>query len=59
VSIVVFFVFVAVVALATVSLSYGLSPVDERTVSRRCQMPYETRRKRKVRRQRMKCRFEG
>ncbi len=57
--VVVFFIFVAVVGLATVSLSYGLSPVEEQTIGRRCQMPYETRRKRKVRRQRMKCRFEG
>jgi hypothetical protein len=59
VPILLFFIFVAVVALATVSLSYGLSPVEEQTIGRRCRMPYETRRKRRVRRQRMKCRFEG
>jgi hypothetical protein len=59
VPIVVFIIFVAVVTLATVSLSYGLSSVEEPTISRRCRMPYEKHRKRKIRRQRVLCRFEG
>jgi len=59
VPILLFFIFVAVVVLVTVGLSYGLSSVEERAISRRCRMPHETRCKRKVRRQRMKCRFAG
>ena len=57
--IVVFFVFVAVVGLATVGLSYGLSPVKEPSISRRCQMPQETQRRKSVRRQRERCRLGG
>ena len=54
-----FFIFIAVVCLVTVGLSYGLSSVEEQTIGRRCQIPYEMYRRRKIRRQRVRCRFEG
>jgi hypothetical protein len=54
-----FFIFVAVVVLLTVGLSYGLSSVEERAIGRRCRMPYEMHRRRKIRRQRERCRFKG
>ena len=48
-----FFIFVGMVGFFTLGLAYGLSPVEERAVSRRC-------RRRRVRRLRVHCsRFEG
>jgi hypothetical protein len=58
VPIVLFFIFVAVVILVTLALGYGLSSMEEQTISRRCRMPHEMHR-RKVRRRRVRCRFEG
>jgi hypothetical protein len=49
----------SVVGLIALELGYGLSSFEERSISRRCLMPYQIHRRRKVRRQRLKCRFEG
>ena len=57
--IVMFFIFIAVVGVFTLALGYVLSTVEEPTVSRRCRVSYETRRRRNVRKQRIECRFEG
>ena len=54
-----FFIFVAVVCLVTVGLSYGLSSVEEQAIGRRCRMPQKMHRRRKVGRQRVRCRLEG
>ncbi len=54
-----FFVFVVAVAVGTSAIGQGLSLIGERTVSRRCRMPHEMLRRRKVHRQRVRCRFEG
>jgi len=59
VPIVMFFIFIAVVGGFTLALGYVLSTVEEPTVSRRCRIPYQMYRRRKVRRQRVRCRFEG
>ena len=59
VPIVVFFVFVAVVGVCILALGYGLSSSEEQPISRRCRMPYHLHRRKKARRQRVKCRFEG
>ncbi len=53
-----FFIFVALVGVGMLALGYGLSLVEDRTVGRRCRMPHETYRRRKVRRQKVRCRFE-
>ncbi len=58
VPVVMFFVFVAVVCVFILALGYGLSSSEERITSRRCRMPYVMQRKRLVRRQRVRCRFE-
>ncbi len=54
-----FFVFVVAVAVVTSAFGYGLSLIGERTVSRRCRRPQEMLRRRKVHRQRGRCRLEG
>lgn len=54
-----FFSFIVFVISATLTLGYSLSGIEERTVSRRCLLSYEMRRKRTVRRQRIRCRHEG
>jgi hypothetical protein len=54
-----FIIFVAVVGVCTLALGYRLASFKERTTSRRCRMPHEMYRGRKVRRQRVRCRFEG
>jgi hypothetical protein len=59
VQILLFFVFVAVVGVCTVALGYVLSTVEERVISRRCCAPNETRLRRKVRIQRVRCRLKG
>ncbi len=59
VPILMFFVFVVLVGVGILALGYGLSLFEERTISRRCQVPSEMYRRRKVRRQRVRCRFEG
>jgi peptidoglycan/LPS O-acetylase OafA/YrhL len=51
-----FFIFVVLVVVCTLALGYGLSVFEERTISRRCRMPHEMRRRRKARRQRVRCR---
>jgi hypothetical protein len=58
VSIVMFFIFVAVVVICTLSLCYDVSSFEERSNTRRCRMPHEMC-PRRVRRQRVRCRFEG
>ncbi len=59
VPIVVFFIFVAVVVLETLALGYGSSLFEDRTIGRRCRIPYEMYGRRSVQRQRVRCRFEG
>jgi hypothetical protein len=59
VPIVLFFIFVAVVCVCILALGYSLSSLEKRTISRRCRMPYHMHRRRKVRRQRVRCRLEG
>ncbi len=54
-----FFVFVVAVAVVTSAFGYGLSLIGERTVGRRCRMPQEMLRRRKVHRLRVRCRLEG
>ena len=54
-----FFIFVAFVVLVTLGLGYGLSSVEQRAISRRCLWPDEMHRRRKLRMQRVRCRFEG
>ncbi len=54
-----FFVFVLTVAVGTSAFGYGLTLLMERTVGRRCRMPHEMLRRRKVRRQRVRCRLES
>ncbi|MDQ3363010.1 MAG: hypothetical protein M3534_15365 [Actinomycetota bacterium] len=54
-----FFVFVVAVAVGTSAIGYGLSLWTERAASRRCRMPHEILRRRKVHRQRVRCRLEG
>lgn len=57
--IVLFFIFVAVLGVLTLALGYVLSAMEEPTASRRCGMSQGTGLKRKVHRQRVRCRFEG
>ncbi len=54
-----FFFFMALVSLGTLAFGYGLSLLGERTESRRCRMPHGIHRRRTVRRQRVRCRYEG
>ena len=54
-----FFVFVVTVAIATSAIGFGLSLLTERTVSRKCRMLHEMHRRRIVRRQRVRCRYEA
>jgi len=59
VPIVLFFIFVAVLGVLTLALGYVLYAMEEPTASRRCGMSRGTDLKRKVHRQRVRCRFEG
>jgi peptidoglycan/LPS O-acetylase OafA/YrhL len=59
VPILLFFIFVAVVCVCIVALGYSLSSFEEQPISRRCRMSYLMSRRRKVRRQRVRCRVEG
>ena len=54
-----FFVFVVAVAVGTSAFGYGLSLLGERAASRRCRVPHEMLRRRKVHRQRGRCRLES
>ena len=54
-----FFTFVAVIVICTLALGYGFSVFEEQTVSRGCRIPHDVRHRRKARRQRTRCRFEG
>ncbi len=54
-----FFVFVVTVVVGTSAIGYGLSLWTEQTVSRRCRMPHETLRRRRIHRQRVRCRLEN
>ena len=54
-----FFIFVAVVIWCTFALCYSLPSSGERRRTRRCRRPHEMYRRRKARRQRTRCRFEG
>lgn len=54
-----FFTFIVLAGLGTLAFGYGVSLLRERTPSRRCRMPHEMRRRRTVRRQRVRCRYEG
>ena len=52
-----FFVFVVTVAVAISAIGYGLSLFEQRTDSRKCRMPREALRRRRVHRQRGRCRY--
>ena len=54
-----FLVSVAVVVVFALALGYCLFVEEERTVSRRCRMSHERYRRKRTRRQRVRCRFEG
>ena len=54
-----FFVFVLTAAFATSAIGYGLSLFEERTAGRRCRMPHVALRRRRVHRQRGRCRLGG
>ena len=54
-----FFVFVVAVAVATSAFGYGLSFLTEQTLSRRCRMLPEGYHRRRVHRQRGRCRLES
>jgi hypothetical protein len=58
VAIVHFLIFIVLVIISILALGYGLSLCEERTVSRRCDMPHEPYSRKKVRRQRERCRFK-
>jgi hypothetical protein len=58
VPILLFFIFIAVVVVCILVLYYSLSSVEKRRSTWRCRMPHEMHRRRKLRRQRMRCRFE-
>jgi hypothetical protein len=49
----------SLVGLIALELGYGFSSYEERSISRRCLMLYQIHRRRKVRRQRVRCRFEA
>jgi hypothetical protein len=59
VPVLVFFVFVAVVCACILALGYVLSWSEDRPLGRRCRTLYMVHRKRRVRRQRVRCRYEG
>jgi hypothetical protein len=59
VPILLFLVYAAVVVVFALVLAYCLSVVEEQTLGRRCRMPHEIHRRRKLKRQRVRCRFEG
>jgi hypothetical protein len=59
VAVLLFFIFVDVVVLCTVALAYSISSFEEQSSTRRCRIPHEMRLKRKVQRQKVRCRFEG
>jgi hypothetical protein len=54
-----FFVFIVTVAVATSAFGYGLFLFGECPPSGRCRMPHEAQRRRRVHRQRVRCRLEG
>jgi hypothetical protein len=54
-----FLIFMVLVVISILALGYGLHLCEERTVSRRCDMPHKLYRGKKARRQRDRCRFEG
>jgi hypothetical protein len=53
-----FFVFVVLVGVGILALGYSLSLFEEQSNTLRCRMTEGTR-QRRVRRQRVRCRFEG
>jgi hypothetical protein len=59
VPIVMFFILMTLVGVGISVLGYGLSFFEEQTVGRRCRMPHQMYRMRKVTRQRVRCRFEA
>jgi hypothetical protein len=54
-----FFTFIALVGTGTLTLGYGLSLLEKQIVGRRCRVPHEMHRRRTVRKQRVRCRYEG
>ena len=54
-----FFVFIVTVAIGTSAFGYGLTLLTEQAASRRCRRPHEALRRRRVHRQRGRCRLEG
>lgn len=54
-----FLVFVVLVVLGTSAFGYSASLLREPPVGRRCRVSHETRHRSRVRRQRVRCRYEG
>ena len=54
-----FFVFIVMAAVATSALGYGLSFLTEQALSRRCRLPQEALRRKRVHRKRVRCRLES
>ena len=54
-----FFVFIVLVGLGSLTFGYGLSLLREQAGSRRCRMPDEMRHRKVVRTRRARCRYEG
>ena len=54
-----FIIFVVTVAIGTSAFGYGLTLLTEQAASRRCRVPHEALRRRRVHRQRGRCRLEG
>lgn len=57
--VVTFLVFIAMVSICILILGYGLPSSETRPIGRRCRMSSVIYRRRRVRRQRVRCRFEG
>jgi hypothetical protein len=54
-----FVVFVGTVVVGTSAIGYGLTLLTEPAARRRCRVPRESLRRRRVHRQRGRCRLEG
>lgn len=54
-----FIIFIVTVAVGTSAIGYGLALLAEPAASRRCRVPREALRRRRVHRQRGRCRLEG
>ena len=53
------FVLVVLIVLGSSAFGYSLSLLREPPAGRRCRAPHEMHRRRRIRRQRVRCRYEG